>query len=111
MSIKHYPHNKLIVILGPTASGKTNLVIKLAKEFGGEIVSADSRQVYRGMNIGTDKIIPEGISQHLIDVVNPDEKFTLAKYKKLAVETIKDVQKKDLFPARPFSLPSSRELP
>jgi len=90
MSIKSYPHNKLIVILGPTASGKTNLAIKLAKEFNGEIISADSRQVYREMNIGTDKIIPDkksssvitvnGIPHYLIDVVNPDEEFNLASF-------------------------------
>ncbi|MEA2113238.1 MAG: tRNA (adenosine(37)-N6)-dimethylallyltransferase MiaA [Patescibacteria group bacterium] len=108
MSIKSYPHNKLIVILGPTASGKTNLAIKLAKEFSGEIVSADSRQVYREMNIGTDKIIPdnksslvitaEGIPHYLIDIIEPDKKFTLAQYKQLAVKKIKDIQKKGKIP-------------
>lgn len=98
MSIKSYPHNKLIVILGPTASGKTSLAIKLAKEFNGEIISADSRQVYRGMDIGTDKIIASEIPHYLIDVVNPDEKFTLAQYKQLAVKKIKDVQKRGKIP-------------
>ena len=98
MSIKNCPHNKLIVILGPTASGKTSLAIKLAKELSGEIVSADSRQVYREMDIGTDKIVPEGIPHHLIDVVNPDEKFTLAQYKKMAIKAIKDIQKRGNVP-------------
>ncbi|MBU1289758.1 tRNA (adenosine(37)-N6)-dimethylallyltransferase MiaA [Patescibacteria group bacterium] len=93
-----YSQNKLIVILGPTASGKTSLAIKLAKIFSGEIVSADSRQVYREMDIGTDKIVPEGIPHHLIDVVNPDEKFTLAQYKKMAIKAIKDIQKRGNVP-------------
>lgn len=98
MSSKNCPHNKLIVILGPTASGKTSLAIKLARGFSGEIVSADSRQVYREMNIGTDKTTPNKIPHYLIDVVNPDEKFTLAQYKQLAVKKIKDIQKRGKIP-------------
>lgn len=108
MSIKSYPHDKLIVILGPTASGKTNLAIKLAKEFNGEIVSADSRQVYREMNIGTDKIAPDkksspimtvnGVPHYLINVVNPNDEFNLAKYKQLAIKKIKDIQKRGKIP-------------
>jgi tRNA dimethylallyltransferase len=91
----------LIVILGPTASGKSNLAIKLAKKFNGEIISADSRQIYQEMDIGTAKITKEemsGIPHYLIDIVKPDQEFTLAQYKKLAVKIIKDVQKRGKLP-------------
>ncbi len=73
----------LLVICGPTASGKTALAIELALAFGGEIVNADSRQVYRGMDIGTAKPSPSDracVPHHLLDVVNPDEQFSLALY-------------------------------
>lgn len=86
--------SKVLVILGPTASGKTSLAVNLAYKFNGEIVSADSRQVYRGMDIGTGKDLKEyvvkgkKIPYHLIDVVNPNEDFNLAKYQKLAGEAI-----------------------
>jgi len=85
---------QILVILGPTASGKTSLAVKLAHEFKGEIISADSRQVYRGMDIGTGKDLKEyvvkgkKIPYHLIDVVNPNDDFNLAKYQKLAGEAI-----------------------
>jgi len=88
---------KVVVVLGPTASGKTSLGIKLAREFGGEIISADSRQVYRGMDIGTGKDLvdygrgKEKIKYHLIDVVNPDNDFDLAKYQALTFKAIKKV--------------------
>ncbi len=90
---------KLIVILGPTASGKTDLSIKLAKKFNGEIVSADSRQVYKGMDIGTGKITKkemQGIPHYLLDVSSPKKKFTVAQYKKLALEAINKIHKKSL---------------
>lgn len=86
--------SKVLVILGPTASGKTSLAVNLAYKFNGEIVSADSRQVYRGMDIGTGKDLKEyvvkgkKIPYHLIDVVNPNDDFNLAKYQKLAGEAI-----------------------
>ncbi|MDE5950908.1 MAG: tRNA (adenosine(37)-N6)-dimethylallyltransferase MiaA, partial [Acetatifactor sp.] len=70
----------LIVLTGPTAVGKTALSIKLAKEVNGEILSADSMQVYRGMDIGSAKICPEemqGIPHHLIDVLEPDQEFNV----------------------------------
>lgn len=89
--------NKLIVILGPTASGKTDLSIKLAKKFSGEVVSADSRQVYRGMDIGSGKVTKkemQGVPHHLLDVANPKRKFTIAQYQKLALKKIKDIQKR-----------------
>lgn len=81
----------LIAILGPTAVGKSALAIRLSEEFRGEIVSADSRQVYRGMDIGTAKPTPEErqrIPHHLIDLVNLNENFSLADYQRLAYETI-----------------------
>jgi len=85
------PLPKLVVILGPTASGKTALSIKLAKKFKGEIVSADSRQVYRGMDIGTGKITKKemnGVPHYLLDVVSPKTRFTVVQYQKLALKTI-----------------------
>ena len=91
----------LIVVLGPTASGKTKIAIKLAKDFNGEIISADSRQIYREMNVGTDKISPletQGIPHYLIDIVNPDEEFTLAQYKELAIKTIREIQERKKLP-------------
>lgn len=101
MSGKIYPHHKLIVILGPTASGKSDLAVKLAKRFNGEIVSADSRQIYQEMDIGTakpNKKQMSGVSHHLIDVVKPNQGFTLAQYKKLAVKIIKDIQERGRLP-------------
>lgn len=90
--------NKLIVILGPTASGKTDLAIKLAKFFSGEIVSADSRQIYKEMNIGTNKIKINSIPQHLVDIVKPDQEFTVAEFKRRAIKIIKDIQKRGKIP-------------
>lgn len=84
----------LVVVLGPTASGKTALSIQLAKKFNGEIISADSRQVYRGMDIGTDKIPVEaqgGVPHHLLDVVSPAERFTVADFKRLAEAAIDEI--------------------
>jgi len=88
---------KVLVILGPTACGKTRLAVELAREFNGEIISADSRQVFEGMDIGTGKDLKEygqgknKVIYHLIDVVSPNEEFNLAKYQKLANEAIEKV--------------------
>lgn len=100
--------NKLIVILGPTAGGKTRLAVKLASIFNGEIISADSRQVYKGMDIGTGKdlldyeIIKKGkkikMPFHLIDVVSPKTRFSLAKYQKLAYKAIDDINSRGKTP-------------
>jgi tRNA dimethylallyltransferase len=93
--------NKLIVILGPTASGKTDLSIKLAKKHNGEVVSADSRQVYKGMNIGSGKITKkemQGVPHYLLDVANPKTRFTVAQYQKLALRAIENIQKKGKLP-------------
>ena len=84
----------LAIVAGPTASGKTALAIEIAKKTGGEIISADSMQIYRDMNIGTAKPTEEemqGVPHHLIDIASPDENFSLGKYAALAHETIKDV--------------------
>jgi len=90
--------NKLLVILGPTASGKSNLAIKLAEIFNGEIISADSRQIFKEMNIGTAKILNSKTPHHLIDFINPTESFSVAQYKKLAYQAIKNIQKKGKLP-------------
>lgn len=85
---------KLLVVIGPTAIGKSALALRLAREFGGEIISADSRQVYRQMDIGTDKPTDEErrlVPHHLIDVVDPDEDFTLAVYQDLAYRAIEGI--------------------
>jgi tRNA dimethylallyltransferase len=94
-------HPALIVLLGPTASGKTDLALELAEAFGGEIVGADSRQVYRQMDIGSAK--PTRAQQaraphHLIDVVNPDEPFSLADYLRLARAAIANVHARQRVP-------------
>ncbi|MEK7532489.1 MAG: tRNA (adenosine(37)-N6)-dimethylallyltransferase MiaA [Patescibacteria group bacterium] len=82
---------KIIVIVGPTGSGKTALAVQLARTTGGELVSADSRQVYRGMDIGTGKERFADVPQHLIDIVNPDEDFTLADFLERAKKVIADI--------------------
>ncbi|WP_034452150.1 tRNA (adenosine(37)-N6)-dimethylallyltransferase MiaA [Butyrivibrio sp. AE2032] len=85
---------KLIVLTGPTAVGKSKLSIALAKTIGGEIISADSMQVYKYMNIGTDKISPEkmdGVPHHLIDFLEPSEDFNVFEFQKLVKESIEDI--------------------
>lgn len=89
---------KLLVICGLTATGKTSLAIKLAKKFNGELVSADSRQVYKGMDIGTGKDHPKDAIIHLLDMVEPDEEFNVAKYYQLAWPVIKDIWKRGKLP-------------
>ncbi len=92
---------KLIVILGPTASGKTALSIKLAKKFNGEIISADSRQVYKGMDIGSGKVTKsemQGVCHYLLDVASPKRRFTVAQYQKLVQKAISKILKKGKTP-------------
>jgi len=87
----------LIVVIGPTAVGKSQLALNLAQRFDGEIVNADSRQVYRYLDIGTNKPTLDEqklVSHHVIDVVNPDEDFTLAHYCQLAAQAMKTVSQK-----------------
>ena len=86
---------KLIAIVGPTASGKSDLAVFLAKKFNGEIISADSRQVYKYMDIGTGKITKKemgGIPHHMLDVAHPIRQFTVAQFKKKTEKIIKDIQ-------------------
>lgn len=91
----------LIVILGPTASGKTALAIHIAQEFNGEIIAADSRTVYRGMDIGTAKPTNEErqlVPHHVIDVVDPNEIFTVADFQRLANMAIADISSREKLP-------------
>jgi len=99
--IKNTSTQPLLVVCGPTASGKTGLGIDLALEFGGEIISADSMQVYKTMDIGTAKPTHEekrGVPHHLIDILTPDETFSVAQYAKLARETIADIHTRGKLP-------------
>ena len=85
---------RLIAIVGPTASGKTSLGVNLAQRIGGEIIGADSRQVYRRMDIGTAKPTPEeqaAVRHHLINVVNPNEPFSLGRWLDLAKDALDDI--------------------
>ncbi|MDP6142290.1 MAG: tRNA (adenosine(37)-N6)-dimethylallyltransferase MiaA [Dehalococcoidales bacterium] len=93
--------NHLVAIVGPTGVGKSRLALKLAQIFNGEIVSADSRQVYRHMDIGTAKPSRKELSlipHHLIDTVNLDEAFSLAQYQELAYRAIDDIHKRQKLP-------------
>ena len=119
-------NNKIIIILGPTASGKSSAAIKLAKKFGGEIISADSRQIYRGLDIGAGKIASDfsapkskiktrnaklrfknkklspyysqGIAHHMIDIASPRTDYNAAKFKKKAEKIIQDILKRNKLP-------------
>lgn len=89
--------NRLVAIVGPTATGKSQLALHLAQTFNGEIVSADSRQVYRYMDIGTAKPSREErvlVPHHLINIVNPDNDFSLAQYQHLAYRAIDDIRQR-----------------
>ncbi|MDP2931674.1 MAG: tRNA (adenosine(37)-N6)-dimethylallyltransferase MiaA [Chloroflexota bacterium] len=91
----------LVAIVGPTGTGKSRLALHLARTFNGEIVSADSRQVYRYMDIGTAKPTPEELTlvpHHLVNIVNPDEDFSLAQYQALAYRAIADIQRRHKLP-------------
>ena len=91
----------LAAIVGPTGIGKSRLAIHLARKFGGEIVGADSRQVYRHMDIGTAKPAPEDrthIQHHLIDIVDPNHDFSLAQYQAMAFEAIREIHGRDKLP-------------
>jgi len=95
------PKQKLIVMVGPTASGKSALAVRLAQKFDGEIVSADSRQVYRGMNIGSGKITKKemhGVPHYLLDVASPKRKWTIVQYRKLALRAMQDILGRERVP-------------
>jgi len=108
--------NKLLTVVGPTSSGKSELAVRLAKKFNGEIISCDSRQVYEGMNIGTGKVpgkwhvvkkhsralykyfIYKGVIHHLIDFVSPKRQYSVAMFKKQAEKVIYDIIKRGKLP-------------
>ncbi len=111
--------NKILVVLGPTSSGKSDIAIKLAKKFNGEIISADSRQVYRGLDLGTGKIEPDlsgevpsvversdiyktyissNISHYMIDIVSPCTDYNVAKFKKQTEKIIENILKRGKLP-------------
>ena len=111
MNFKNIPYKNmhgtqfnLIVILGPTASGKTMLAVRLAKEMGYEIISADSRQVYRGMDIGTGKDLKEyivdgvAVPYHLIDVVDPDHEFSVFEYQQRFFRCFSEISSRGIVP-------------
>lgn len=93
--------NPLVVILGPTASGKTAISLKIAREIDGEIISTDSRQIYRGLEIGSD-VLPlkdrKGIPHHMIGIVTPDKAYSLAEYRRDALEIIEQIKKRKKIP-------------
>jgi len=92
---------KLVVLLGPTASGKSSLGITLAQRFNGEIISADSRQVYRGLDIGTAKVTPAEqalVPHHLLDVADPREVYTVAQFQRDATAAINGILKRSHHP-------------
>lgn len=93
--------DKLLAIVGPTASGKTRLAVELAERINGEILSCDSMQVYRGMDIGTAKAGPAErarVKHHLLDIVEPWEEFSVAQYQQLAKSTIQELNEKGILP-------------
>lgn len=92
---------KIVVVTGPTATGKTRLAVALAKDFDGEIVSADSMQLYRRMDIGTAKVTPneaQGVPHHMIDVAEPDENFSVARYVHDAGRCVDDILSRGKLP-------------
>ena len=91
----------LIVLTGPTAAGKSELSVQLAKRIGGEIISADSMQVYRGMDIGSAKITVQemqGVPHHLIDVLDPSEPFDMVRFQSLAKEAMRQIRSRGRIP-------------
>ena len=91
----------VVAILGPTATGKSALALAVAERYGGEIINCDSTAVYRGFDIGTDKIAPadrRGIPHHLIDIVDPTEEYTAAQYARDAAAIVRDVHARGRLP-------------
>ncbi len=90
---------KLLVLVGPTASGKSDLAVKMAQRFNGELVSADSRQVYQEMNIGTAKLKPpRGVRQWLVDILPPSRSLSVQQYQRAAFRVIKDIHRRGKLP-------------
>lgn len=93
--------SKVVVVLGPTATGKSDLAVEIARSYNGEIISADSRQVYTGMDIGSGKITKRemrGVAHHLLDVASPKTRFTVATFQKKASRAIADITKRGKLP-------------
>ncbi len=103
---------KVVVVLGPTSSGKSNLAIELAKEYNGEVISADSRQIYQAMNLGTGKVegewkkisqkeqafFSEGIAHHLIDFISPSQEYNVSQFQKDCLLKIEEVAERGKLP-------------
>lgn len=92
---------KIIAIVGTTASGKSSLGIELAKIFNAEVVSADSRQIYKGLDLGTGKVTPEeieGVPHHMLDIIEPNTPYSLAEYQKAAYKVIDDILSRGKLP-------------
>jgi tRNA dimethylallyltransferase len=92
---------KVLIIVGPTASGKSALAVMLAKKFHGEVISADSRQVYRGLNIGTGKVTKSemgGVRHHLLDVASPKKAFSAGDFVKRGRIAIEDISRRGKLP-------------
>lgn len=95
------PNRKIIIILGQTSSGKSDFGVALAKKFHGEIISADSRQIYKGLNIGSGKITKKemtGVPHYLLNTMSPKKSFTVANFKKLTEKKIGEIYKKEKLP-------------
>ena len=90
--------NKILIISGPTATGKTDLAVELAKKYNGELVSTDSCQIYKGLDIGTGKDQPDETPIHLVDIINPDQKFSVAQFQKAGLEVIKKLHSQNKLP-------------
>ena len=91
----------LFILMGPTAVGKTSLSIRLAKELNGEIISADSMQIYKHMDIGTAKVTKsemDGVIHHMVDIIEPDESFSVSNYKDMASQIISDINSRSKLP-------------
>src|ERR1700736_968537 len=91
----------LIAILGPTGAGKSELALRIAEEFAGEVVNCDSLQIYRYFDVGTAKLAPEhrrGIVHHLIDILNPDQVFTAGEYARMARPILSDISARGKVP-------------
>jgi tRNA dimethylallyltransferase len=100
-STKYMKKPKIVSIIGPTSSGKTSLSIAVAKQFDGEVISADSRQVYKGMNLGTGKVTEaemQGVPHHLIDIIHPTEIYTAAHFKTDAAHAIAEINSRGHLP-------------
>jgi len=98
LSLESMLNNKILIISGPTATGKTDLAVELAKKYKGELVSTDSCQIYKSLDIGTGKDQPGETPIHLIDLINPDQKFSVAQFQKAGIEIIKKLHSQNKLP-------------